>query len=91
MSLWLSNTDGKKDAILTLAVVSVAVVLAKVLLAGVVIKSVNLGTPPGADVIAALLTPTLGAYVARRWGDAKFSVNGTVPNGTALPKPEEVK
>lgn len=85
MSLWLKNTDGKPDAILTLAAVSVLTVLAKVLLAGVVVKSVHLGTPPGADVIAALLTPTLGAYVARRWGDAKFSTNG---NG----KPsEEVK
>lgn len=66
---WLKNTEGKPDAMLTVALVSLAVVLGKALLAGVTIGPVNLGVMDG-GLAAALLTPTLGAYVARRWTDA---------------------
>lgn len=74
MTLWLRNTSGKKDAVLTLAVATVVVVLLKVLAAGISVtiaaKTYALGSMPDGGVIASLLTPTLGAYVARRHTDA---------------------
>jgi hypothetical protein len=70
----LANSDGKKDGVLTMAVWCIVVILAKLLLAGITFKfngkDVNLGGVD-AGVIAALLTPTLGAYVARRMTDTK--------------------
>ena len=73
--LWIRNTAGKKDAVLTMAWAGFMVVLAKVLLSGLVIeiadaKTITLGTIDG-SVIAAILTPTLGAYIARRYTDTK--------------------
>lgn len=68
MLLWIKNTDGKEDAMLTMAFITLFVVLLKVALGGVVVGVVSFG---GIDsgTIAALLTPTLGAYVARRYTD----------------------
>lgn len=70
------NTAGKKDAILTMAVFAMAIILIKVLLDGVVITVagnvlVNFGTVDS-GIIGALLTPTLSAYVARRYTEHKF-------------------
>lgn len=68
----LKNTDGKPDAVFTMAVWAFLVVLVKVLFAG---SSVTIGEHVfGAGeidggVIAAILTPTLGAYVMRRHSD----------------------
>jgi hypothetical protein len=73
--MWIKNTDGKKDAVLTLALAGFVVVLLKVLLGGfhleVAGKDITLGTID-ASVIGAILTPTLGAYVARRYTDKKY-------------------
>ena len=73
--LFLRNTDGKKDAMLTFAFTGFIVVLFKYLVSGVAADiaghSVNFGTVD-ASMMAALLTPTLGAYVARRYTDKKF-------------------
>ena len=75
MNLWISNTAGKKDAVLTLALVGFIVVMVKLILSGASIavngNTYTLGTI-GAAEIAAVLTPTLGAYVSRRYTDAKF-------------------
>jgi len=68
MSLWIKNTDGKEDAVLTMAVMTMIVVLMKVSLSGVVFMGFNFGTID-ASLIASLLTPTLSAYVARRYTD----------------------
>ncbi len=74
MRWMLLNSRGKPDAMLSIAVVSVAVVLVKFLFGGAVISwsgnSITLGQLDAAS-IAAMLTPTLGAYVARRHTDSK--------------------
>ena len=74
--MWMKNTDGKRDAVLTMAFVAFVVVIVKVLLSGVVIKKfdVSFGTID-AVTIAACLTPTLGAYVSRRYTDKKFAAD----------------
>jgi hypothetical protein len=73
MNFWMKNTDGERDAILTMAFIGFIVVLIKVLLSGVVIggKDLSLGSIDAAT-IGAVLAPTLGAYVARRYTDRKF-------------------
>lgn len=76
---WIRNTAGQPDAILTFACVGFLIVIVKVLIAGVKLSifghDVHLGDIDG-GVIAALLTPTLGAYVARRYTDKKFGPDG---------------
>lgn len=83
----LKNSSGKKDAVLTMAVVGFAFVLLKMLLVGVSLhlgeRSVNFGTIDG-STIAAILTPTLGAYVGRRYTDRKYG-GDPVPGTEAAP------
>lgn len=70
MKLWIKNPQsGKPDTMLTLAVYSAAVVLIKFMLSGVTIGPVSSGNLDG-TVIAAILTPTLGAYCARKYSDS---------------------
>lgn len=73
--IWIKNTEGKDDAILTLSVLGFFVVIIKLLLAGVVISlgkdSISFGGISATE-IAAILTPTLGAYVARRYTDVRY-------------------
>lgn len=72
---WIKDTDGNPSATLSFAIVAFLVVITKVLFGGM---SVVLGNqtftlmPIDAGTIGALLTPTLGSYVARRWTTAKF-------------------
>ena len=77
MSFWIKNTNGRQDAILTMALIGFLVVLVKVLLSDVSFvfleKTIAFGSID-AGVIGAVLTPTLGAYVARRYTDRKFKV-----------------
>lgn len=69
MGLWIKNTRGKKDAMLTFATLGFALVVTKILFGG---NEFHLWTqklvinPIDASTIAAILTPTLGAYVARQ-------------------------
>lgn len=87
--MWIKNTDGKKDAVLTMTLMGFLVILAKVLLGGVEIEVAGakyaFGTIDGA-VVAAVLTPTLGAYVARRYTDRKYNVD---LNNNGVIDPEE--
>lgn len=76
-NIWLKNSEGEPDAMLTLAVIGFAVCLLKVLLGGIEFEIVekhswSLGSVDAATV-AAILGPTLGAYVARRHTDKKFA------------------
>jgi len=66
---WITNTNGKPDAILTLSVVTLGVVLFKFFVSEMSFGPIVFGQIDG-GTIAALLTPTLGAYVARRYTDA---------------------
>lgn len=72
MRFVLKNSDGRSDAVFTMAVWAFVVVLAKVLFAGASLTigghTLGAGEIDG-GVIAALLTPTLGAYVMRRHTD----------------------
>ncbi len=69
MKLWLMNPGtGKEDTMLTLGVYAVVIVLVKFLFSEVSLGPVVLGQLDG-GVVAAILTPTLGAYVARRYTD----------------------
>lgn len=64
--IWmLKNSRGKPDALLTFSVLAVTVVLAKILLNGVVYKTWNFGTID-ANLVGAVLVPTLGAYTSKR-------------------------
>ena len=90
MNLWIKNTDGKRDAILTFTVLGFLVVIVKVLTAGITFfvngEAVALGAVD-ASTIGAILTPTLGAYVARRYTDRKYDhMDNTLPR----PVPEPV-
>lgn len=64
------NSKGSPDAMLTLGVVSLGVVLVKFFLSEVSIGPLVFGQLDGL-VVASILTPTLGAYVARRYTDSK--------------------
>ena len=73
--LWFENSDGKKDTMLSFAIVAFIVILFKVLFGGsewTIGKEVWKILPIDAGTIGALLTPTLGAYVVRRYTDRKF-------------------
>jgi len=74
MKPWIDHPRTKKpDAMLTLAVWSTLVCLGKLLLNGVSVeildKVINFGTIDS-GLIAAMLAPTLGAYIARKFKDS---------------------
>lgn len=86
--MWVRNTDGEKDAVLTMALIGFIVIVAKVLLAGAIFtfgenKSFQFGTIDAAT-IAAVLVPTLGAYISRRYTDAKFDQTTTAETMTKI-------
>jgi hypothetical protein len=64
---------GQKDTMLTMAVISTLAAVFKFLANGVTIGTTNLGTID-ATLLAALLTPTLGAYWARKHTDKTCEV-----------------
>ena len=76
--MWMKNSDGKKDAVLTMAFFGFIVVLVKVILSGLTLTIndtvIHAGTIDAA-MVAAILTPTLGAYVSRKYTDQKFKKN----------------
>lgn len=66
---WIKNSQGNEDATLTLGVVSLGVILLKFLFSEMSFGSVAFGQLDGM-VVASILTPTLGAYCARRYSDS---------------------
>ena len=71
---WIKHPrSGKPDTMLTVAIASVIVVLGKVLLNGVSVELFGSPIALGvidAGLVAALLTPTLGVYAARKYSDS---------------------
>ncbi len=65
---WMDNSQGNPDAMLTLGVISLAVILLKLIISEITVGPVAFGQLD-AGVVAAILTPTLSAYVARRFTD----------------------
>lgn len=83
--MWMKNTEGKPDAVLTLAALSIFGVLFRVVFGGFHLAAggVDISLPAiDAAVIGSLLTPTLGAYVARRYTDRRY------PSDVEPPAPE---
>lgn len=72
MNLWIKNTDGKPDAMLTFATAAFLFVLFKLFFNGAEIEGYDFGTIDS-DQIAAVLGPTFLAYVGRRYTDAKHA------------------
>jgi hypothetical protein len=74
MNIWIKNSKGQRDAVLTFTLVGFVVCMLKVLFGGSVFVvygyTLNFG-PIDATTIGAILGPTLGSYVARRWNDGK--------------------
>lgn len=67
---WTKNGDGRPDPVLTMTWIGFVVIMVRVLVGGVnvVIAGHTLSVSPvDSGVIAAILTPTLGAYVANRY------------------------
>ncbi len=71
---WMKNSNKKDDAMLTLGVVSLGVILLKFFLSDISVGPFVFGQLDGA-VVAAILTPTLSAYCARRYTDSKQKDN----------------
>lgn len=75
--MWITNTAGKKDAMLTFAVVSFAVVTLNMLLSS--LDTINIGSTTivfkslDSSMVALYLGSTFTAYVSRRWTDKKYS------------------
>ena len=74
--IWIKNTSGKKDAMLTFAFFSFAVVTFNIFLAtfGTITygdKSIAL-TPMDAATMTSYLAVTFSAYTARRWTDSHY-------------------
>lgn len=65
--MFIRDTSGNRSMTATLAYVAFAIVMLKFLLNGMTVGAWSFGTIDAAS-IAAVLTPTLGAYTARRWG-----------------------
>ena len=82
--MWIKNTSGKKDAMLTFAAASFLVVTANVFLS--TFESITVGDTSivfkalDSSIMAVYLGSTFTAYISRRWTDKKY--------GTATP-PEE--
>jgi hypothetical protein len=74
--MWVKNTSGKKDAMLTFALVSFFVITLNIFLATfgtVQVGDVTLTFMPlDSSVMAVYLGATFTAYVSRRWTDKRF-------------------
>jgi hypothetical protein len=81
--MWIKNTEGKKDAMLTFAVIAFAVVVFNVILATFGTVTIAGATftfvAMEAGTMAAFLAPTLTAYVTRRWTGAAYPELGKTP------------
>ena len=73
---WIKNTEGKKDAMLTFALIAFGVVTLNILLSTV--GKITIGTfsinfqAMQASAMTAYLGATFTAYVSRRWTDKKY-------------------
>lgn len=74
--MWIKNTAGKPDAMLTFASIAFAVVTFNVLLATISTLSFQEWdisfSAMDASTLTAYLGATFGAYVSRRWTSAKY-------------------
>lgn len=74
MKRWFKNGDGKEDAVLTMAWIGFLVIIFRILVSGLEFKvygQMLKFSSIDAGIIAAVLTPTLGAYVAHQYNALK--------------------
>ena len=73
---WVKNTSGKRDAMLTFALISFIVVTFNILVATfgeISFKDRNISFKPmDAATMTAYLAATFTAYVSRRWTDKRY-------------------
>lgn len=79
--MWIKNEKGIPSATLTFATLAVFIVLAKFIISGLTVSAsdkfnVDFGKLDAA-LVGAILAPTLGAYVARRYTNKKFAPTDT--------------
>lgn len=75
-SLWVKNTEGRPDSILTFTLIGFIIVIVKVLFSGLHVELEGAVYKFGeidAATIGSILTPTLGAYVSKKFVDRKYS------------------
>lgn len=81
--MWIKNTNGKKDAMLTFATFSFLVVTLNVFLS--TFETISYGDTTvvfkalDTSVMAMYLGSTFTAYVSRRWTDKKYSIEPQSP------------
>jgi uncharacterized membrane protein len=83
--MWIKNTDGKPDAMLTFATIAFVVVIFNIFLAtfgtmtifGFTISFVAME----AGTMTAFLAPTLMAYVSRRWTSRAYPLETSFSDG----------
>ncbi len=84
----LTDTGGNKSLTHTLCIVAFIVVMVKVVIGGASVAiggfSYSFGTIDSLS-IAAILSPVLGAYVARRYTTANISADATTPDAGSKP------
>jgi hypothetical protein len=77
--MWVKNTSGRKDAMLTFALLSFMVVTLNVFLStlgGVTVGEVSIQFQAlDSSVMAVYLGSTFTAYVSRRYTDKKYSIS----------------
>tara|TARA_X000000950_G_scaffold61762_1_gene75299 strand:- start:27100 stop:27417 length:318 start_codon:yes stop_codon:yes gene_type:complete len=79
---WVKNTQGKKDAMLTFALIAFGVVTLNILLSTV--GKITVGTfsinfqAMQASAMTAYLGATFTAYVSRRWTDKKYNEDDSI-------------
>lgn len=75
--MWVKNTNGRQDAMLTFAAISFSVVTLNVLLSSfdtiTLANSTIVFKPLDTSVMGIYLGSTFTAYVSRRWTDQKYS------------------
>jgi hypothetical protein len=80
--MWIKNTEGKKDAMLTFAALSFTAVTLNIFLAtfgGFTIGGLSIEFQAlDSSVMAVYLGATFTAYVSRRWTDKKY-INDILP------------
>lgn len=81
--IWIRNTRGRPDAMLTFAVISFSVVTINLLLSTFGTVSFYGHTisfqPLDGSIMAVYLGATFSAYVSRRWTDSKYKKEPIIP------------
>jgi len=81
--MWITNSNGDKDAMLTFATISFAIVSLNILLSTLQEVSFTFGSfsfqPMDSGTMTAYLAATFGAYVSRRWTRARYAPESSEP------------